>query len=163
MQPLPGGDEARAGALDLLDARGNDTSLEVDLVLSGVGVDLPEDDERLLEATVTKEVPRRLGQEMHQADLEDLRAPTGQHIDARYAQCDDSRGEQRRVRPCNAIHGQRLGRPVNGEGQPRGEVEQPSPELTRLRRYATTCPNVIATTLSVTRRPRMAVGASSPM
>lgn len=72
VEPLPGGDETTAGAGDLLDARGDDTGLEVDLLFGGVGVDLAENNEGLVEAAVAKKVPRRLGKEVKKADLENL-------------------------------------------------------------------------------------------
>lgn len=62
MEPLPSGDQTAARAGNLFHARSDDTSLEVDLLFGGVGVDLAKDDEGLFEAVVAEEVSRRLGE-----------------------------------------------------------------------------------------------------
>jgi len=122
MKPLPGGDETAAGAGDLLDARGDDTGLEVDLLLGGVGVNLPEDNEGLLEAIVAQEVPRRLGEKVEKADLKDL---GDQRVSQVPKRCRHARlrEAQLRVRPCSAIREGRPGRPVRAKESARRLVQ----------------------------------------
>lgn len=73
MKTLPRLDKSRAVTQVLLDARADDLSLEVNLLLGRVRVDLTKDLHRLLELVLAEEVTRRLGEVTEHAELDEGR------------------------------------------------------------------------------------------